>query len=138
MIESFEFVSDEGYSLEFNDESIPFEEFRTDVNVRNEERDKMEEHGTWPSYTYLGRRLFIAEGSVIAQTSAEYMAKRLEIMRVLMPYPQKGRRRVGQLKILFTGFLERVVADCTIDAYPEIPLKALFPAASEFQVIWKA
>jgi len=138
MIESVQFVNYDGTSLFFNDDQIPFRRFMTDVNIRSANDDRMQEHGTWPSYTFWGSRTWVAEGDILRGSSAEYIQKRLDMLRVLRPLPHRGVRGIGRLKILFTGIPEVLISDCTLDGYPELPMEAVSPSRGDYQIVWRA
>lgn len=137
MIESARFVNVNGSIVQFNDANIPFQEFMTTVDFRMTERERSQQHGLYPSNTYMGKRLFNTSGDVLANDSADYWKKRLAMIGALMPRPQLDRK-AGTLYIQFTGVPEEISAECTLDGYPELPLAALSPSASKYQVNFKA
>lgn len=137
MIESARFTNIIGAYADFNDLVLPFNKFLTVVDTRMTETEKSQQHGLYPSSTYLGKRLFNVEGDILANSSAEYWQKRMNLISAVIPRPQFGKQ-AGRLDILFTGFTELLSCDCTLDGYPTIPLEGLSPSASPYQINWKA
>lgn len=137
MIESARFVNVNGSVVNFNDNNIPFSEFSTTVDMRMSEREKSQQHGLYPSNTYMGKRLFNTNGDLLALDSADYWVRRLAMVGALMPRPHLDRK-AGDLFIQFTGVPEELSSECTLDGYPELPLAALSPSASKWQVNFKS
>lgn len=137
MIESARFVNVNGSIVQFNDTHIPFEEFTTEVDFRMTERERSQQHGLYPSNTYMGKRLVHTSGDLLAADSADYWTRRLAMVGALMPRPHLDRK-AGTFYIQFTGVPEELSADCTLDGYPELPLVALSPAAGKYNVNFKA
>lgn len=138
MIEYGRFTNVRGDYIDFNEEHVPFNEFTTEVNVRNTDKDKSQEHGIYPGNTYLGRRLFHCSGDLLENTSADYWNRRRRFIRACMPRPHLGYKEIGTLNLRLTGMSEDVSALCTLDGYPEMPLAALSPSAGKYQVNFKA
>lgn len=138
MIESARFTNINGMYVDFNTDDIPFNRFRTEVDLRFTDKDKSQEHGIHPGETYLGKRLFHCEGDLFADSSAQYIERRLAMVGALMPRPQFGRKVVGTLDLLFTGMSEHLTCECTLDGYPELPLDGASPARSGYQVNFKS
>jgi hypothetical protein len=137
MIDSFVFENfSNGTSVAFNTNDIPFRSMTTDSDYRTEMREKSQEHGLWPAYTYLGGRRWQCEGDILDQTSADYMTTRREIKKSLTPAPHLGYLAVGELRVQFSG-MEEMFSECTVEAC-ELPLEALSPARGEFMIIWVA
>jgi hypothetical protein len=86
----------------------------------------------------MGKRVFKAEGDLLANSSSEYWRLRLDMMTALMPRPQFNRKIIGTLDLLFTGFSEHVTSEVTLDGYPEIPMEAKSPSAGRYMVAWKS
>lgn len=140
MIESIKFTNVNGSVLMFNeknDTQMPTTEMTTEVDPRFTERPRSQQHGIYPAHTYWGKRLFHITGDVLTQTSAEYIQKRLAVMNALMPRPQLGQRKAGDLEILYTGMVEPLTCEATLDGYPELPMAALSPSRTPYQVNFK-
>jgi hypothetical protein len=136
MIEYVKFVNrNNGREITLNDEFYPLYRFETPVDVRNQDIDKMQDHGQWPTYTYLGKRLIRCEGDIFGKDSDDYIFKRRALIKALIP--QGGDRTIGDLTLRFSGMPEDVRAECTIDGMPEIPIEALSPSRTSFQVTFK-
>ena len=133
------FTNVDGYTLSLNnDMDYPFNEWTTEVDTRSPERNRSQQHGMWPAYTFLGKRLFHGRGAILADTSAEYWQKRLNFIHVFMPRPHLGFKVSGTLAVQYTGISEVLTCECALDGWPEIPLAALSPTVSEFQINLKA
>lgn len=137
MIESARFTNVSGYYVDLNDDKIPFEEFTTEVDVRQQDTDRSQDHGVWPGMAYLGVRKFHCNGDVLRNTSAEYWQSRLALVGALMPKAHLGFKVIGTLDITFTG-MEPLSCQCTIDGYPELPLVALSPSAGKYSIHFRA
>jgi hypothetical protein len=138
-IEAARFTNIDGSVLIMNtDTDYPFEEFLTEVEGRSADKNKSQQHGQWPTFTYLGKRLFHANGAILADNPAEYWEKRLAFIRAFMPHPHLNETVCGTLTIQYAGILEELECDCTIDGWPEIPLQGLSPSLSEYQLNLKA
>lgn len=138
MIESARFTNVLGNYIDFNDDAVPFNEFSTEVDVRFNDKNKSQEHGIYPGFTYLGRRLFHCSGDILQNTSADYWNKRRQFISAVVPRSHIGYDRIGTLTIRFTGYNEDLTCECTIDGWPEMPLAGLSPSAGKFQVNFKS
>lgn len=138
MIESARFVNVRGDTVIFNDTELPFNEFTTEVDTRNNEKQRSQDHGLYPSNTYLGKRLFHCNGDLLENTSGDYWNKRRELIRAVLPRPHLGFTQAGTLYLTLTGMNEELSCDCTIDGWPELPLAALSPSAGKYQINFKA
>jgi len=128
-----------GEQLVLDDSSnYPFHEFLTEVDVRQPDRNRSQQHGQWPGYQFLGKRLFHVKGAILADTSAEYWQKRLAFIRIFTPHPRLGYKISGTLAINYTGINEELTCECGIDGWPEVPIVGLSPSLSEFQLNLKA
>lgn len=138
MIISAKYTNVNGSIVDLNDDDIPFNRFTTEVDVRMTEREKSQQHGIYPSNTYLGKRLFHCEGDLFAATSYEYMQRRLALVGAFLPRPHFGFKHSGVLDILWDGIPEHLTSDCTIDGWPELPLEGGNAARSSFLVNLKS
>lgn len=138
MIQSARFTNINGVYVDLNTDDIPFSSFTTEVDWRFTEKPKSQEHGIYPGESYLGKRLFHCEGDLFGSSAADYMQRRVALLEALMPNPQKRAKIVGTLDIVFDGISETLSADCTLDGWPELPLEALKPARSSFQINFKS
>jgi hypothetical protein len=138
MIETARFVNTDGTVLTFNDADRPLKSFTTEVSMRMTEREKSQQHGIYPSNTYMGKRMFHCEGDLFAPDSGTYIQRRLAMIQALMPRPHAGFAHAGTLEMLFTGMAETLTADCTIDGYPELPMLGGHAARSEYLINFKA
>lgn len=137
MIESFKFENfGNGSEVTFNTNTIPFRTMTTSPEYRTETREKSQDHGLWPAYTYFGSRTWQCEGDILDATSANYMTTRRSIQKCLIPAPHLGYLAIGELKVKFDG-MEEVFSECTVEA-AELPVEAMFPGSGEFMIIWRA
>lgn len=124
-----------GDTLELNTNEYPFDEFTMKVDTRRENRPRTQQHGTWPTWQFLGERKFTIGGKVLADDSAGYWDRRLALMRCFQPAPRKGYRYTTLLTMLMTGFQEVLQSETVLDSgEPELPLQAVQPSWSDFQI----
>lgn len=136
MIEYVKFENaNNGASVILNNEFYPMLKFESPVDVRTEDKDRMQDHGQWPTFTYLGKRLIRCEGDILALDSDDYIEKRRALIKALLPY--RASRVVGNLTLRFSGMPEDLTAECTIDGMPELPIEALSPSRTSYQVTFK-
>lgn len=138
MIESARFTNNNGLFVDLNDDDVPFRRFTTEVTMRMTEREKSQQHGIYPSNTYMGKRLFHCEGDLFADTSGSYITKRLALVGALMPRPHHGFKHSGVLEMLFTGMTETLRTECTLDGYPDLPMEAGLSSRSSFLINLKS
>lgn len=138
MIDNIFFTNVNGESFTLNDTYAPVHKFNTAVQDRTNERNKSEQHGVWPAFTYLGKRTISIEGNLFGDSSADYITRRRAMKRVFTPRPQFGIKKTGTLYVQPTGFATYVSLDCTVDGDPELPIEALAPFTSTFLINLKA
>lgn len=122
MIEAGSLLSVTGYGATMNTDKLPWLEASTSVDSRHDDRERVQQHGYWPTYTWLGQRKWNFNGEILADDPAEYIMLRRQIMRACMPSPRRGFRYVTRLQVRFTGMSEDVWAECDLDGTPEIPM----------------
>ena len=115
-----------------NEDTIPFTKFSMDVDIDNNERRRMQEHGIWPSRTLFGKRKISIEGDLLAADYAPLGELRLALMSALVP--TEDNDAAGQVEIQFTGMPEPFVAEVNLDGYPELPIEAVTGAWNNFQL----
>lgn len=124
-----------GESLELNNEVYPVDNFTTEVDTRFNEQVKPSEHGIWIRNTFYGKRTFHIEGAILGNDAGEYIDLRRAMLRILTPKSHlMPRQAMGKMDIWFTDMAEQLTCDYTIESYPEIPMEALAPAISRFQL----
>jgi hypothetical protein len=138
MITAARFVNANGQTCNFNDNELPFNSFTTSVDWRFTERDKAMQHGIWQGPSYLGKRLFTVEGELLESSAGAYWVKRQQFISSILPRPHLGYQTVGTLYLTFDGINEELSCQCTLDGWPEMPLQALYPSSSKYQINWKA
>lgn len=133
MIEKLNFVNMRNQTLQMNTATMPLENFHADGETRATDRPKMQTHGSWKGFAYLGFVVWHAEGHLLADTTEDYITARLNIMDILIPPPGKQRdRKWGTLYVRYTGMTEDLKNDCYHEGYPELPMEALFPSVTPF------
>jgi len=123
-------------SMYFNEQNNPFREFTTEVEWRQEDEPKSQDHGLWDTKPLLGKRVFRVEGDILRDNSSEYMNDRLDLLGMFDPV--YGSDVVGYLEIQWTGIPEVLTAEVSMDGYPELPITALAPARGSYMIAWKA
>jgi len=135
MIETCRFTNLRSQSLSFNTDNLPLHDYHIDGETRGADRPHMQDHGDWQSYGYMGPVTVHLEGDIVYDTTENYITARLNMLDILVPPPGRQRlRRWGTLYIKYTGQTYEFAGDCRLDGYPEIPLQALYPSVSPFQV----
>lgn len=134
MIRSFRLTNQAGDFVDIDDLNYPLHELQTEIDVRFPEKEKSQQHGIWNGYQYLGKRLWHLNGSILADTSAEYIGKRMKLLKVLMPHPHLNYKIVGTATIGWEGISEDLTQEFLLDSWPEIPIDDKHPTVSEFQV----
>jgi len=138
MIRRFDIQNLNGQIWSFNTDTWPLKNFEVDGDVRNEELQRMQEHGIWESRTYLGKVLIHTLGDALYNTPQDYMVGRLGMLNTLVPAGViETARRMGRLFIGFDGITEDFYQDYTLDGYPTLPMLALYPSVTEFQITYK-
>lgn len=127
-----------GEVINFNTDEIPFHIFTTDVEWRQDQDDRPQEHGAYGGFPYLGTRLFHVEGDILENEAAEYIVARRSLVRSLMPSARYGNKIVGNLALRFTGMTDIIQSACTLDGWPELPMEALMPARGSYMINWKS
>ena len=112
-------------------------DFDMPVDTRNVENAKVQRHGLWQTYNYLGKRSIHMDGSIMGSDSADYFIKRQALMGVFMPNAELGYKPVGSLVAQFYGVDEEVSIVCDLDGYPDAPMAA-GPSYSTYSVALKA
>lgn len=113
-----------GPSVELNTDRMPLKVFETSVDTRQDDRPKVSQHGTWPVFTYEGRRTFDLEGDIVGQDTADYTRRRMELVSAFTPAPEFGYRYVGTLNLGIDGINELMSIECGINGLPLAPVDA--------------
>lgn len=144
MITLIEWHPNVGSPVTLNDLTYPLSAFEPESALDVKNFKKMQAHGEWPSFTYLGAMTVVAEGRILgvgasdALRSADYVAKRLALVDAILPAtttPLTARSH-GFLRIQLDGMTEVADANAVVTSF-RAPIAALFPANSEFFVNWK-
>lgn len=137
MIVSAKYTNIQGFELALNDDNIPFKSFVTRAEIRSATDYREGDHGAYPSNTLVGVRTFDVEGDLFGLDSDDFVARWLDLSRVLMPSYPIVRGTLGTLDIEWSGLTEHLLAYTTLQSY-EMPLDALSPARAAYQIMWKA
>lgn len=123
-------------SLVLNENIYPLHSFTTEVETRFSEDQKPSSHGIWLGNTWYGKRTIHMEGDILAQNSADYISRRRHMLRVLTPKSHLfSRQALGVLNARFTGMGGTALqSEFTLESYPEIPIEALSPSRTTFQL----
>lgn len=131
------FTNLNGVSWTFNTDTCPLKEFIVEVDMVGTEIKRMQEPGIWPHRTSPGKMLMHIVADILRDTSATYIADRLTLLNTLIPAGVvELHRKMGTIKLHYVG-QEWMSADCTLDAYPSMPLQALYPSVSEVDITFK-
>ena len=135
MIEKFDFTNAEtSVVYHLNDDISGFTDLEVSVNQRvDTSRQRAQQHGIWPTYTYRGEMEIHIEGDFIANDAGDYVTKRFALMTALFGIPGNlpTHRKSGTLDILLTGMSEDIGCDVTISAF-SAPQKGGFPAYTAY------
>lgn len=141
MLEYFTWTNVLGQSYTFNTALIPLKEFVVEGEVRSEEVPRMQEHGIWPAYSYSGKMLIHINGDILCNTAAEYIQERMKMMQALVPAGiVVNSRKMGDITMQYTGMeamRTEPLTGATLDDYPQIPMRALYPSVTEFDISFK-
>lgn len=138
MIQSAEFVRVDGFSITLADYAIPFENFGVSRDIRVTETPRSQEHGLWPSPTYLGKMVIDFSGDILGDDSSNYNVQRLALTRAFYPLEIGMQRHIGTMFVQYDGLSERLSAQCALESWPELPLEALSPSAGKYHIQLKA
>lgn len=140
MITLIEYHPNIGAPVELNDLIYPLHDFDIQTNIDVRAFKKMAQHGEWPSFHYPGAMTITAEGDIIgsgATPTEDYVVKRLALIGAILPPIQVlTTRRHGFLRLQLDGWTEAADAD-VVCTNPSVPMQALYPAISPFQIVWK-
>lgn len=141
MLTKFEVRPNTGSPLELNDLNYPLDVLDIEPNIDPKAFKKLAAPGEWPSFTYEGAMTIHAEGSILGSggtPSNDYVAKRIALIdAVAPPVGVLTSRKHGVIRIRLDGMTEDADVDVVV-VQRAIPLRALYPANSEFLITWKA
>lgn len=131
-----------GTNIELNDLNYPLSVFEIEVSVEGPSHKKMTQHGEHKAFHYAGAMTIHAEGHILgsgATPSTDYVTKRLALADAILPpttEPMTSRTH-GFLRLQLDGMSEAADAPVVCQIF-SAPMRALFPANSEFMVTWKS
>lgn len=123
---------------------FPLSEFHIVTALDNSAAPKkMALPGQWPHYVYADAMTIEGIGRVLGVGASDdaraidYITKRLALLDALLPpLTLQTSRKHAVLRVRFDGMTEDADAD-VVCVQQSIPLAALFPAQSEYTVLWK-
>lgn len=127
-------------SFDFNDVDSPAKDFDVQVNQRSDtSRTKVQQQGVWGTRTFRGAMTIHIEGDLFADTSPEYVTKRLTMVKALFGEPDTviTHDKLGRLSFQLDGLDESWYTDCTISAF-SAPVTALMPALTSYLVSFES
>lgn len=133
-----------GVPLTLNDLNYPIENYATEVVAGSTDRPKGSRHGSFSMPTYLGQRNFHFEGQILGSGASDalaytdYVTKRRNLIRSVMPHNERFTDESCTVDFLFTGMAEHCFSLCTIDGYPEVPMSWDTGSRSPFQLNLKS
>lgn len=134
MISSLRFEGVSGTSFSLDTDDVPLQVFDIQSETRMEQRERIVQHGLYPTKQYLGSMSIHMEGKLLADTTAEYWSKRQTLSLAFQPRPQDGWLYVGTLKAQFDGLSEVVQSQCSLDGKPLLPLGVDLFSGSDLQI----
>lgn len=133
MITSLTLNAAGGSSIDINTAVYPLHEFSPEIDERTDDREKMQDDGLWPTFSYDGKMTIHMAGDILADDSTDFNTKRLALINVLRDYGTPRQRKAGSLDVLFDGQSEHWKTDYRVDAVT-IPLTGASPAFAEFTI----
>jgi len=138
MIDAMSFTNLNGQVWQFNTDTCPLKEFDVETSNRTIDVPRMQEHGSWPAYSYQGPMLIHITGDLLYNDATTYMSGRIQMLQTLVPAGVVVKdRTMGTIRITFTGQEPMYSDDVTLDALPSIPMRALYPSVTEFTITFK-
>lgn len=125
---------------------FPLGEFDIISNIDDPgDAKKMAAHGQWPKFHYMDALTVNAIGRILgvgasdAARATDYITKRLALLDALLPpvATLQTSRYHGVLRVRMDGMTEDADANVVCKS-KSIPLAALFPAQSDFLIMWKS
>lgn len=121
MITAFQITNNEAVTYAFNQDFNPISDFDITPDMRvDKSRIKPQTHGVWPTPTYRDGMSINVEYELLADDTADYVAKRKTMVAALFGANFTGlvsENQLGTLSITFDGESEAWDADYTIDAF---------------------
>lgn len=138
MLTKFDYTNAETavvYNL--NNDIAPFTELDIQVAQRvDTSRNRMEQHGVWPTLPHRGGMEIHVEGDLLADDSGDYVTKRIALVTALFGNASLDAptvRKNGSLAIRMSGQTEDFGCDVTITAF-SAPQMGSYPAYSKYLV----
>jgi hypothetical protein len=121
----------------FNTNTCPLKTFETDQELRQTDRPKMQEGGSWRSYNYIGPQIIHLSGDLIGDTVEEYIDRRLDFLQVLAP--PVGRQKLRYWGTLYLKYYGQSIFHnaVTMEGYPDLDI-GINPTVSPYTVSFRA
>jgi hypothetical protein len=138
MITSLQYIPTVGSTVTLNDLVYPVREFDVETLIDVRDYKKMAQPGEWSVYAYPGAMTIHCEGSILGTSSSDYVTKRLALLDAILPPIATLTSRIhGTVRIQMDGWTETADAEVIV-TQQSIPMKANYPAISDFMITWKA
>jgi hypothetical protein len=138
MITSLVYIPTTGSTVTLNDLNYPVEVFEVESQIDVREYKKMAQPGEWPVWAYPGAMTIHCEGKIVGTGSTDYVTKRMALLDAILPPIATLTSRIhGKVRIQMDGWSETADADVIV-TQQSVPMKANYPAISDFMVTWKA
>src|SRR5215831_10733194 len=109
-----------GLSYSFNTDVAPLHDFDVVVQERNAtDRNKGQQHGVWPTYSYMGGMEIHIEGDLLADDSDDFVVKKIALINALRPDPNLPvtDRSHGTFVVRFDNTTEAWKTDVIMTAF---------------------
>lgn len=126
------------YSM--NDTTSPMNDFEPTLNTRTDTtRDKPMTPGKWRTRSQLGNYTIHAEGTLFADTSADYITARKALVLALFGTPDRfvTEDYMGTLAVTPEGETEAWEIDCVVTMF-SAPIKGNYPALTDYLVTFES
>lgn len=127
-----------GTTVQLDPNIYPLSLWDLQYDSRNDQTDKVQQHGQWQTYDYLGRVTLHVEGNILGNSPTDYWSNRLKFAQVFNPVSELGFKYTVNVRVQYTGVQEEVTGQFNLDGRPDIPINNQFPANSPFAVSLKA
>lgn len=136
MLTKFDYTNAEtSVTYNLNNDVAPFTDLDITVEQRvDTSRNKMEQHGVWPTFPYRGGMEIHIEGDLLADDSSDYVTKRLALVAALFGNASQTAptvRKNGTVALRLSGQTEDFGCDVTITAFSG-PITGSYNAYSKY------
>jgi hypothetical protein len=142
MFVSFQVTNTLGSTLNIND-GAAYALQVADTHCEMSERPKtpkLQTAGNWPVFTYARARIWHVEGEIIGTSMADYDAKRLNLVQLVMPQPPVGissYRYTARIQVTDENGNSYQDSAASLTSY-SMPVQALYPGIGPFMLEWES